>query len=161
MAKDDQESSFDRLALHFAASDGDLNAVKQLVETGYPINAFDDLSCTPLHHAAKNEHLAVVRYLIAAGADVNAHEEERIGDAVLKHVAQTCSLELAKVLLDAGADPTLPGWMQLTALDKSVNRKRSDGPDVHRLFFEAVKLRNPRWPRLAEFSVKGRKQRRE
>jgi len=158
MTEEDEESWFKREALHFAAGDGDLCRVKELLEEGYPINAFDDLSWTPLHHAAQKEHLAVVRYLIAAGADVNAHEEERIGDTVLKHVAQTCSLELAKILLDAGADPTIPGWMQLTALDKSVNREAFEGPDVHRLLLEAARLRNPRWPRLDEFSERGKKQ---
>jgi ankyrin repeat protein len=132
-----------------------------LLAQGSPINAFDDLSWTPLHLAARRGHLAVVRHLIAAGADVNAREAERFGDTVLKHVAQTCSLELAKILLDAGADPTIPGWMGLTALDKSAERKRFEGPEVHRLLLEAARRRKPGWPRLEEFSVKGRKQRKE
>ena len=157
MAEDDEESWFEREALHFAAGDGDLCRVRELVAAGYPINAFDELSWTPLHHAARKEHLAVVRYLIAAGADVNAHEEERIGDTVLREVAESCSLELAKILLDAGADPTIPGWMQLTALDKSVNRKRLEGRDVHQLLLETARLRNPHWPRLEEFSDKRKK----
>jgi ankyrin repeat protein len=157
-ADDDEEPSFarqlEREALCFAAGDGDLRRVKELLAEGYPVNAFDDLSWTPLHHAARKEYLAVVRHLIAAGADVNAHEEERIGDTVLKHVAQTCSLELARILLDAGADPTVPGWMQLTALDKSVTRKRFEGPEVHRLLVDAARRCNPRWARLEEFSGK-------
>ena len=165
MAADDDEPwltrQLKREALHFAAGEGDLCRVKELLAEGYPINGFDDLSWTPLHHAAQKEHLAVVRYLIAAGADVNAHEEERIGDTVLKHVAQTCTLDLARILLDAGADPTIPGWMQLTALDKSVNRKRFEGPDVHRLLLEAAKRRNLLWPRLKEFSGKRKKQGKE
>ena len=40
---------------------------------------------------------------------------------------------MAKLLVDAGADPTVPGWMQLTALHQSENRKRGDGPRVHEL----------------------------
>ncbi len=80
---------------------------------------------------------------------------------MLKHVAQTCTLDLARILLDAGADPTIPGWMQLTALDKSVNRKRFEGPDVHRLLLEAAKRRNLLWPRLKEFSGKRKKQGKE
>ena len=113
----------EREALHRAAGEGDLARVKALLAEGYPIDRFDDLSWTPLHHAARNEHLEVVRHLIAAGADVNAHEEQRIGDTVLKHVAPSCSLDLARMLVDAGADPTIPGWMGLTALDKSEDRK--------------------------------------
>jgi hypothetical protein len=99
-----------------------------------------------------------VHYLIAAGADVNAREVERFGNTVLKHVAQTCSLELAGILLDAGADPTIPGWMGLTALDKSLDRKRSEGPLVHRLLLEAARRRNTHWARLDEFSGKQKKQ---
>jgi ankyrin repeat protein len=160
MADDDDEdpwlSRFKREALHFAAGEGDLNRVKELLAEGYLINAFDDLSWTPLHHAARGEHLDVVRHLIAAGADVNAHEENRIGDTVLKHVAPKCSFELAKILLDAGADPTIPGWMGLTALDKSAERKRFEGLDVQRLLLDAAKRRNPHWPRLGEFSGKGK-----
>jgi ankyrin repeat protein len=115
------------------------------------------MSWTPLHWAARRERLAVVHHLIAAGADVNAREVERFGDTVLKHVAQTCSLALAGILLDAGADPTIPGWMGLTALDKSANRQRFEGPDVHRLLLEAARRRNPHWSRLDEFSGKHKK----
>lgn len=42
--------------LHFAASDGDLKKVKELVESGYDVNAFDEgLSFTPLHYAVKGD----------------------------------------------------------------------------------------------------------
>jgi ankyrin repeat protein len=157
MTADDEDpwsERFKREALHFAAGKGDLARVQELLAEGYPINAFDDLSWTPLHHAARGEHLDVVRHLLAAGADVNANEEKRIGDTVLKNIAQTCSLELAEILLDAGADPTIRGWMHLTALDKSMERKRPEGLEVHRLLLEAAKRRNPHWPRLGEFSGK-------
>jgi hypothetical protein len=83
---------------------------------------------------------------------VNAHEEEKIGDTVLKLVAPNCSLELARILLAAGADPTIRGWMWLTALDKSSDRKRSEGVEVHRLMIEAARRLNPNWPRLTEFT---------
>jgi len=138
--------------LHFAAGDGDLEKVKSLLAAGYPINAFDEaLSCTPLHCAAKENQVHIVRYLIDAGADVNAREEERIGNTVLRDVAGNCSFEMAKTLVDAGADPTIPGWMQLTALDQSMGRKKPEGQRVHKLLVEAAKRCNPRWPRLASF----------
>jgi ankyrin repeat protein len=130
--------------LHFAAQEGDLERVKALLAQGYPINAFDDLSWTPLHHAAKENHVHVVRYLIGAGVAVNAREEERIGNTVLTEIAENCSFEMAKILIDAGADPTIPGWMQLTALAKSKNRKKPEGQKVHKLLVEAAKRHNPR-----------------
>jgi ankyrin repeat protein len=42
---------YEKERLHFAAQDGDLESVKTLVNMGYPINAFDKISKTPLHYA--------------------------------------------------------------------------------------------------------------
>lgn len=127
---DDSDSADD---LHWAAAAGDLDRVRQLLDAGYDLNAFDDLDYTPLHHAALKEHVAVVSLLLGKGADVNAHNEPRIGDTPLAVCAQTCSLEMASLLLEAGADPTIRGWMGLTALDRVRGRKRGDGPRVRDL----------------------------
>jgi len=143
---------YERERLHHAAGEGDLEKVRRLLEEGCPINAFEDgLSRTPLHCAAIGNHPDVVRYLIKAGADVNAHEEEKIGNTVLREIAENCSLEMARILVEAGADPTIPGWMQLTALDKSARRKKPEGQKVHKLLCEAAKRCNPHWSRLRSF----------
>ncbi len=55
----------------------------------------------------KKEHFTTAAALISRGANVNALDVARIGDTPLAHVAQTCSLKMAALLLDAGADPTL------------------------------------------------------
>jgi len=70
--------------LHRAAESGDLEKVKSLLLDGLPVNAFDELSFTPLHYATAAGHIATVRYLLEAGADVNAHEEERSATRCLK-----------------------------------------------------------------------------
>jgi len=131
--------SYEKEQLHFAASDGNLPRVKQLVESGYDVNMFDDLSYTPLHYAAKGEFFAVAQYLIAAGADVNAHDEERIGETPLGAVAASCSYEMAKLLVDAGANPTIAGWMNLTALYRAKERKKEKGQKVYSLLAEIAK----------------------
>lgn len=125
--------------LHSAAQDGDLPKVKELIEKGYSLNRFDDVSKTPLHYAVEGEHLDVVQYLIQLGADVNAHEESKIGNTPLREAADTCSYEMAKILIDAGADPTIPGWMQLTAIHKAEKRIKEEGVRVYRLLIEAAK----------------------
>jgi len=125
--------------LHFAAQDGDFAGVKQLINEGAPLNAFDETGNTPLHYAVENEHLDIVKFLISVGADVNAHDESQIGNTPLAAVAAKCSLAMAKLLLDAGADPTIPGWMQLTALHRAADRKRGDGQKIYQLFMEAAK----------------------
>jgi hypothetical protein len=104
-----------------------------------------------LHHAARGKHTHVVQYLIEVGADVNLHEEEKTGNTVLGDIAENCSLEMARILVDAGADPTIPGWMGHTALDKSEKRKKPEGKKVHKLLCEAAKRCNPHWPRLSSF----------
>jgi ankyrin repeat protein len=150
---DEQADWYERERLHRAAESGDLKEIKALLADGSPIGAFDDLSHTPLHRAAIAGDVAAVRYLLQAGADVNAHEEDRIGDTVLKTVASNCTLEMARILLEAGADPTIPGWMMLTALDKSAERKKPEGKNVHRLLVAAAKRLNPNWSRLPKFAT--------
>jgi len=124
---------FDESDLHFAAQDGDLVRVRQLLAGGRSPNAFDEVSKTPLHYAAESGHIDVMRVLVAAGADVNANEEARIGNTPLRDVAGKCSLAVATFLVESGADPRIPGWMQLTALHKAEERTDQDGQCVYAL----------------------------
>jgi len=133
MAHSDDEW-FDREQLHFAASDGDLGRVKELVAQGYDVNLFDEeISLTPLHYAVRGEYFAVSKFLLENGANVNAHEEEKSGETPLGDVAATCSYEIAELLILAGADPTIPGWMNLTPLDRAKKRKDDEGRKVYEL----------------------------
>ena len=126
--------------LHIAAGDGDLKRVKKLIDEGYDLQAFDEgLSFTPLHYAVKNAQIEAVKYLISLGADVNAHEEEKIGETPLGEVAENCTYEMAEILVKAGANPIIPGWMQLTALDRASERKKDEGRRVYELLLETAK----------------------
>src|SRR6188474_3254511 len=86
---------------------------------------FDEIGRTPLHYAVEGGHLEVVKELLEAGANVDAQDERVIGDTPLA-AAGNCSLEMAELLIRAGADPARPGWMQLCALDRAKERKRGD-----------------------------------
>ena len=79
-----------------------------------------------------------MRTLLASGANVNAHDERVIGNTPLRGVADNCSFEVAKILVDAGADPTIPGWMQITALHKARQRTSPDGVRVRQLLENAA-----------------------
>jgi ankyrin repeat protein len=57
--------------LHTAATSGDRQAVRALLEGGADPNACDDQGCTPLHSALEHKHLQVARMLIAAGASLD------------------------------------------------------------------------------------------
>ena len=151
MADDWYEKELEKERLHHAASSGDIEQMKALLDEGLPINAFDSLNRTPLHCAAISGHLEAVQYLISAGADVNAHDEENIGETPLGEVAANCTFDMAKVLVDAGADPTILGWMTNTALDRSAARKKPEGKRVHKLLVDTVKRRKPNWSRLHHY----------
>jgi ankyrin repeat protein len=136
---DSFEDVLKREELHFAAEDGNLAEVTRLLNEGHQPDVFDELGKTPLHYAAARGHLDVMRVLLASGADVNAHDERVIGDTVLRAVASNCSFDVAKILVDAGANPTIPGWMMLTALDQSKERKKPEGVRVHQLLLQAAR----------------------
>lgn len=129
---------FQREQLHWAASKGDVAEVQRLLAAKYPINRFDELGWTPLHHAVSEGHLDMVDVLLAAGADVNAHDERRIGNTPLSDNIRACSFEMAKRLIDAGADPTIRGWMQLSAIDRAAERTDADAKKVRRLLADAA-----------------------
>jgi ankyrin repeat protein len=133
---------YERERLHLAAQDGDLSLIKHLLAEGSDVNVFDNLGMTALHWAAKKEYLDVASFLIEAGTAVNARDELRIGDTALGEIAENCCSEMARLLVDAGADPRIRGWMQLNAPDRAKVRKRGDGPPVYALLVEAVRRKN-------------------
>jgi ankyrin repeat protein len=141
MAKPDLESWFQREQLHRAAQAGDLVMIESLLAAEYPVNRFDDLSLTPLHYAARGGHLFVVDQLIKAGANVNANDKDRAGNTPLGDIAENCTFEMAKKLIDSGADPAIPGWMQLTAIDRAERRKDADATKILHLLRDAAKRR--------------------
>jgi ankyrin repeat protein len=130
---DEFENYFDESDLHFAAQNGDLTRVRQLLADGRSPNTFDEISMTPLHYAAESGRIDIMGALLEAGADVNAHEESRIGNTPLREVAGKCSLAVATLLVDSGADPRIPGWMQLTALHQAEERTDQEGQRVYTL----------------------------
>ncbi len=131
---------FEKEQLHDAAANGDLENVKRLVNEGYDINAFDfALHWTPLHHAVKGRHIKVAEYLLSVGADVNAYDEDDIGETPLGVVAEDCPFEIAELLINAGADPTIEGWMKITALYSASNRKKPEGVRVYELLLETAR----------------------
>lgn len=46
---------------------------------------------------------------------------------------------MARRLIAAGADPTIPGWMQLTAIDHAAERTDADAKKVQQLLKMAAK----------------------
>jgi ankyrin repeat protein len=136
------EERFELGQLHQAASEGNLDEITRLLQSGHLklINTFNEMSHTPLMRAAIGGHVEAVRLLLAAGADVNAHDFSRIGNTAINEVAGDGEFAMIEVLLEAGADPTIRGWMNLNALDRARHRSRS--PAIYSLLEAAAgKLR--------------------
>ena len=57
--------------LIWAASIGDLRAIRHLIARGVPLEAADYDLRTPLHLAAAEGHLEVMKYLLAHGVELN------------------------------------------------------------------------------------------
>jgi ankyrin repeat protein len=124
---DDSDDWCDPPRLHLAAEAGDLLAVQELLAYGCLVNAFDELGRTPLHFAVSGEQFAVVNYLLRHGANINARDEHVLGTSPLDEAASSCSLQMVRLLVGSGADPTMRGWMQINAVDRAKRRKESEG----------------------------------
>ena len=86
-----------------------------------------------------HEHCAVASFLLSVGADVNANDPSRIGETPLGEVAQSCSLAMAEILIDAGANPLIRGNMRNTALDRAAKRKKPEGVLVYNLLLTTAR----------------------
>ena len=62
-------------SIHDAAANGDLDAVKQILEQDpTQVNQDDQYEWRPIFHAGLRRHYDVVKYLIDCGADLAAHD---------------------------------------------------------------------------------------
>jgi len=59
-----REDWFEAETLHRAAHSGDIEEMARLVEAGFSVNEFDDLSRTPLHYAVEAEDYKAAQWLL-------------------------------------------------------------------------------------------------
>ena len=60
------------ISIHEAAALGNIEVVKQFLDSGTDVNAKDESGWTPLHWATSKVHNKTAKLLIKEGADVNA-----------------------------------------------------------------------------------------
>ena len=109
-----------------------------LLRRRYPVNRLDTLGKTPLHHAVAPGHWRVIERLLNAGANVNAHDERWVGNTPLSDNTRTCPFEMTRRLIEAGADPTVPGWMGMNALHRAADRTDADAKKLQQLLRDAA-----------------------
>jgi ankyrin repeat protein len=110
-------------ALHWAVRDGDEPVVRRLVEGGADLTLTNADGATPMMLAIINDRFDLAAKLLELGADANdgslyyamemrdATTDWRARDGSrlrVDHPNQLTALDLAKVLLEAGADPDKP-----------------------------------------------------
>ena len=80
------------MGLHLACALGRPEKVRQLIERGHDVNAYDRFGWTPLLRAAAVGHVKVVRELIRANADVNL--KTRVPDSTVLRALHYCFIWL-------------------------------------------------------------------
>jgi ankyrin repeat protein len=120
-------------ALMWAAAEGHVAVVERLVEAGADLRARSGAGFTPLLFAVREGRADVVRALLKSGADVNDHlpagagrrrgdrpdqSANAAGPSALHLAVANAHLELAALLLEAGANPNAagPGWTPLHSI---------------------------------------------
>jgi ankyrin repeat protein len=89
-------------SIHLAAQAGDLERIKDFVQTGIDVNEKDDSGMTPLLYAVSGKQTKVAEFLIEKGADVNAGD--RRGCVPLLYALWNNDSNAVKMLLNKGAD---------------------------------------------------------
>ncbi len=120
-----------------AATRGDADAVRRLIELGLPVDAVDAQGCTALLRAAGSGHAAVVDLCLARGAD--PQHAASSGATPLSAAVSMRQTDIVVALLDAGAqiEHRLPGGVTVLMLAAALGlpditaRLLAAGADVH------------------------------
>ena len=97
--------------LNTAASTGDIQTVRRLLDTGTDVNATTN-DRSPLRAASCAGETEIVKYLLSKGADPNSPNDR--GGTALICASFRCHHDVVKALLDAGVRVDEPFGEQLT-----------------------------------------------
>jgi ankyrin repeat protein len=99
------ENTNDKLLLHTAVRQGDIQKVKKYIAQGYDINARSDANDTPLHYAVQFGYREIAEILVTNGADVNATNGNGFIPTLLAVINN--HNDIAEMLISHGAQKTI------------------------------------------------------
>lgn len=136
--KVEERNAKDESALMLAALRGNLPAARALIDLDADVNK---TGWTPLHYAASGttpEAKAMVALLLEESAYIDAASPN--GTTPLMMAVRYGLGDVARLLVQEGADPTLKNERGLTALDFA---RQADRADMVELIAQAVRRRQP------------------
>ena len=86
----------------------------------------------------KKGHVQTAKMLLSRGASVDARDEPNVGNPPLSDAVTNGDEEMVRLLLAAGADPDIPGWMTLSPVDHAQRRYETNQDSVSRRILDAV-----------------------
>jgi len=126
----------DESPLMIAALKGHAELVKKLIARDADVNK---PGWAPLHYAATGGHLEIMQILLDENAYIDAESPNK--STPLMVAAQYGSTPAVKLLLEAGADPTLRNELGLSAVEFAL---RGNRPDAASLISAAIRARQPK-----------------
>ena len=121
----ESRNAVDESPLMLASLKGLLPVVLKLIERGADVNK---PGWAPLHYAATKGHLEVMDVLLKNHAYIDAASPN--GSTPLMMAAMYGTPSAVKLLLEAGADPSLKNVQGLTAIDFAQRDKRLDSAEI-------------------------------
>ena len=136
--KIDLPNSLNETPLMLAAIQNQLELAQALIERGADINR---KGWTPLHYAATRGHRDMMRLLLDHDAYIDSESDN--GTTPLMMAAYYAPPLAVKLLLEAGADPTLVNQGNASALDLALSADHQQSAFYIRAFTEAWFIENP------------------
>jgi len=129
-------SAKDESPLMLAALKGHKELVRKLIARDADVNK---TGWTPLHYAATGGHLEIMLMLLDEHAYIDAESPNK--STPLMMAAQYGTPAAVRLLLEAGADPTLRNELGLSAVEFA---QRASRPDAAELVAAAIRNRQPK-----------------
>jgi len=126
----------DESPLMIASIKGQAAIVRKLIARDADVNK---TGWTPLHYAASAGHLDILAILLDENAYIDAESPNKTTPLMM--AAKYGSVEAVKLLLEAGADPTLRNELGLSAIDFAQQANRRDAAE---LIAATIRSRQPR-----------------